>query len=75
MAKHDLVVVLLHFYGDSYDGGGDGLGSGLAGIAGDEALAPTDFLASVSLGTRAPGNRWEHLRNIVGTGTLCLYQG
>jgi len=27
----------------------------------------------LSLGARAPGNRWEHLRNIVGTGTLCLW--
>ena len=27
----------------------------------------------VTLGARAPGNRWEHLRNMVGTGTLCLW--
>jgi len=29
-------------------------------------------LVLITLGARAPGNRWEYLRNIVGTGTLCL---
>jgi len=38
------------------------------------AVSFTDVFQNevISLGVRAPGNRWEHLRNMVGTGTLCL---